>query len=184
MHELQHTRACTSCSTRVHARAPAHARGCGGCPQLFLPSLRSHGPPPDPAPVACGQWDVASAGCIRLLHGHDGPVCAAAIAPDGATAASASVDGTVKLWHLASGRQLCTLPLPEASACAVSYSSSGRLLACAGERQLHLWQVRDVALGGEGGRTPCLSYETPVRLMGASFLPSYPILVANGVECS
>ena len=156
-------------------------------------------------------WDVSTAGCIRLFHGHKGPVTCAAISPDGATAASASEDHTVKVWHLATGKMLSTLPLGSsggngggggngnggsgattsllpmegmANPRAVCFSSSGRLLACAGERSVAIWEVRDLLRTTEGNvpLKPTLQYESPVPLMGASFLTNHAVLVAAGIE--
>jgi WD40 repeat protein len=43
------------------------------------------------------------------LRGHFDHVTAVAFAPDGRTLATASVDGTVRLWHLATQRDVVTL---------------------------------------------------------------------------
>ena len=130
-------------------------------------------------------WDVSSAGCIRLFHGHKGPVTCAAISPDGQLAASASADRTVRVWHLANGKALCaplTTPSLQGSAVApraVCFSSSGRLLAVCGERSVAIWETRDLP---RETTQPTLAYQSPVPIMSASFLPSHTVLVAAGLD--
>jgi WD40 repeat protein len=47
-------------------------------------------------------WDLTDGASIGRFPGHEAPVRALAFAPDGATAASASVDGVLRLWDVAS----------------------------------------------------------------------------------
>lgn len=45
-------------------------------------------------------WEAGRSTPVSVLHGHDGPVVALAVAPDGSTLASASWDTSVRLWPL------------------------------------------------------------------------------------
>ena len=129
-------------------------------------------------------WDVSTAGCIRIFHGHTAAVTCAAISQDGATAASASEDGTMRVWHLATGRQLSVRNLGENQAVsprAVCFSTSGRLLACVCEKSVGIWEMRDLARG-EGNPPPTLAFDSPVPLLGATFVPNHSVLVTAGVE--
>ncbi len=48
-------------------------------------------------------WRAGEAQPYRVLEGHGGPVAGLALAPDGQTLASASWDGTVRLWPVGGG---------------------------------------------------------------------------------
>ena len=55
----------------------------------------------------------------------------AAWSPDGALIATASWDGTTKVWVASTGRELCTLQRHTDWVCSVSWSPDGKLLATA-----------------------------------------------------
>ena len=50
-------------------------------------------------------WDRKTGALIKVLEGHAGLVKSIAITPDGKQIVSASLDGTVRIWDLASGRE-------------------------------------------------------------------------------
>ncbi|MFI0349904.1 WD40 repeat domain-containing serine/threonine protein kinase [Actinomadura sp. 9N407] len=45
-------------------------------------------------------WDLANGRCVRTFKGHQERVSAVQLGPDGASARSASLDGTVRTWRL------------------------------------------------------------------------------------
>ncbi|MFZ2526779.1 MAG: WD40 repeat domain-containing protein [Rhodococcus sp. (in: high G+C Gram-positive bacteria)] len=84
----------------------------------------------------------------RILDGHTGPVYGVAVSPDGTTLASASDDGTVRLWDMSDrsdphriGRPLTTRLDYTAS---VSFSPDGAHLAAGGgDGSVWIWDVTD-----------------------------------------
>ncbi len=63
---------------------------------------------------------------IHTLTGHQGSVQSVAITPDGGYAVSASVDSTLKVWELASGREVRTLKGHHDVVNAVAVTPDGR----------------------------------------------------------
>ena len=57
-------------------------------------------------------WSMKTGRRVVTLEGHGGWVTGLALSTDGRTLASASNDGTLKLWNLALRRELLTFPVP------------------------------------------------------------------------
>ncbi|MEV4105834.1 hypothetical protein AB0J42_36835, partial [Nonomuraea sp. NPDC049649] len=77
------------------------------------------------------------------LADHTGPVYSVAFNPDGTRLATASADGTVRIWNPATGRQIGT-PLADHTGpvYSVAFNPDGTRLASAGEdRTVRIWDV-------------------------------------------
>jgi WD40 repeat protein len=92
---------------------------------------------------AARMWDVTTGEQRQRLEGHTAEVVAGAFSPDGKVLATGSMDGTVRFWSVATGKELHQLTahggLPATS---VAFSGDGKLLASAGENSfLCLWDT-------------------------------------------
>jgi WD40 repeat protein len=96
------------------------------------------------------------AALVRILEGHEGAVTAVAVTPDGKLAVSASVDETLKVWDLASGRELRTLAGHTDQVWAVAVTPDGqRAVSASRDQTLKVWDLasgRELStLGGHKG---------------------------------
>jgi WD40 repeat protein len=73
--------------------------------------------------------------------GHSDTVTSLAFSPDGKTVVSGSLDHSIKLWDVASGRLVRTLQGHAKGVGAVAVSPDGALLASGGEDGVNLWDL-------------------------------------------
>ena len=79
---------------------------------------------------------------LRILSGHSDGVNAVAVTPDGKLAISASIDSTLKVWELSSGRELRTLSDHSGRLNAVAVTPDGKLaISASGDRMLNVWEL-------------------------------------------
>jgi WD40 repeat protein len=78
---------------------------------------------------------------LRLLEGHTKSVWAVAFSRDDKTLASSSLDGTVRLWDVASGKEIAKWTGHDRGADVLCFSPDGKHLATCGFGSLRVWGV-------------------------------------------
>jgi len=93
------------------------------------------------------QVSHESPALVQTLTGHTAKVFGVAVTPDGQIAVSAAVDGTLKVWDLANGRELSTLKGHTVGVLGVVMTPDGCLVVSSAENgKLKVW---DLATGQE-----------------------------------
>lgn len=115
--------------SRPPTSAPTPSRPAASRPPV------SH-PPVSRPPMAQGGMVASSMSdgrCIYTLSGHSSWVTTVAIAPDGSSFASGSLDDSIKLWSLPMGEVMTTLPGHRRGVNALVISSNGHTLTSGGD---------------------------------------------------
>lgn len=144
-----------------------------------------HGEPPLPVAEELLHQAILSSQVRLTLCGHTKSVVATAFSPDGTRLATASLDGTAKVWNLANGQNLLTLRGHEGGVRQVVFNPDGSRLATASDdktakvwevttgRELltlrgHHGSVSDVAFSPDGGRLVTASLDETIKVWDAS----------------
>jgi WD40 repeat protein len=129
-----------------------------------------------PGPNSLPAGALAQLGRARFLNlGH---VFSVAFSPDGKTLAAGSWDGSIRIWEVASGKELHLFQEQKTPVRAVAFSPDGRVLACANEGSGIV--LRDTATGNELRRMK--GHDGPLTFV--QFSPDGKLLASKGYDQS
>lgn len=156
-----------------------------GIESQLLPGGASQGaafsPDGDLLAVAIGSTvligEAATGQPLRVLRGHTGIVTSVAFSPDGGRLASVSSDGSIRVWEVASGRELRRLEdRIRSMLMSVAFSPNDRLLAMASnDGSVRLW---DTVSGQQ--RPP----RVHIGVVAVAFSPDGRLIASAGREGS
>jgi WD40 repeat protein len=118
--------------------------------------------------------DAASAKEVRTLEGHDWLIQTLVFSPDPGLAylASASLDGTVWIWDVTTGKKIVDSPLRhEDRIVGLAFSAEGRFLASGGEDRIikiwdaHSWKLLEEQPDPTGSIRTLMFHPTDSRLL-------------------
>ena len=125
------------------------------------------------------EWsyhDRLASSHLLAIQGHTKPVVSVSFSPAGWQLASASMDGTVRLWNVATGQETLTLLGHTKGVSSVSFSPNGKwLVSASADRTVKLW---DATTGRE--RLTLQAHTQPV--ISVSFSPNGKRLASASID--
>ncbi|NEO28240.1 MAG: PQQ-binding-like beta-propeller repeat protein, partial [Kamptonema sp. SIO4C4] len=85
-------------------------------------------------------FDTPDGGLIRTLVGHSSDVTAVAVTPEGLVI-SGSLDKTLKVWNIETGKELRTLIGHSSDVTAVAVTPEGQVISGSGDNTLKVWDM-------------------------------------------
>jgi WD40 repeat protein/serine/threonine protein kinase len=120
-------------------------------------------------------WRLCRDGRLHTFSGHTAPISAVNFTPDGTMLASASADGSVRLWDVATQRAISIPEGFEGGVSSLAFTPDGTILAIASNNgRIQLW---DLASRRQGASLPdAASYKK------IAFTPNGKLLVSRGAD--
>jgi RNA polymerase sigma factor (sigma-70 family) len=90
--------------------------------------------------------EVKTGKLLRRFAAHDHALASIAFTPDGATVVSGSVDGTIRIWSVATGKELRRMEVRQPQGLhgfnCIALSPDGKFVASAGQdRAIRIWEI-------------------------------------------
>jgi WD40 repeat protein len=123
-------------------------------------------------------WEVGSGQPLRTLQGHTAIVWGVAFSPDGQMLASASSDGTAKVWDWHSGALLESLDFPS-EVVSVTFSPDGQTLAVGGVDE---WPDAAVWTWSVASWQPLMKLAEFWNIPALAYSPDGSLLVGGGTS--